>query len=146
MLTRRPALRRGPFFAGRHGLLESLFPAGARLGNPVLEILPRRPLGEMFSQEHQEIGDVRLVSVVFGESDHEVRAFFTEHGGSWPALGEAHSPLVEPGRALVRSPGAELSQCVVEVDDGRNETMTADDHADQRVDVEVRSVARRGRN
>lgn len=34
------------------------------------------------------IGDARVVSVVFGDSDEAVRDFFAESGGEWPVLCE----------------------------------------------------------
>lgn len=47
-----------------------------------------------FDEQHRATGEVQLVSVVFGDSDDEVRAFFADRGGSWPVLGEAHSPII----------------------------------------------------
>lgn len=47
-----------------------------------------------FDEEHRAIGDAQLVSVVFGDRDEEVRAFFAERGGTWPVLGEQYSPII----------------------------------------------------
>lgn len=47
-----------------------------------------------FDEEHTELGDAQLVSVVFGDRDDEVRAFFDERGGTWPVLGEEHGPII----------------------------------------------------
>ncbi len=47
-----------------------------------------------FDEQHEATGEVQLVSVVFGDRDDEVRAFFTERGGDWPVLGEAYSSII----------------------------------------------------
>lgn len=47
-----------------------------------------------FDEQHQATGEVQLVSVVFGDRDDEVRAFFAERGGEWPVLGEAYSSII----------------------------------------------------
>lgn len=47
-----------------------------------------------FDEEHQRIGDARVVSVVFGDSDEAVRAFFADRGGTWPVLGDEHSSVI----------------------------------------------------
>lgn len=47
-----------------------------------------------FDEEHRDIGDARVVSVVFGDSDAAVREFFAERGGDWPVLGEQHSSVI----------------------------------------------------
>ncbi len=46
-----------------------------------------------FDEEHRASGEVQLVSVVFGDRDEEVRAFFAERGGDWPVLGEEYSSI-----------------------------------------------------
>lgn len=47
-----------------------------------------------FDEQHRAGGNVQLVSVVFGDNDDKVRAFFAERGGTWPVLGEAYSPII----------------------------------------------------
>ena len=39
-----------------------------------------------FSADHAEVGDARVVSVVFSDEPDDVARFFAEHGGSWPVL------------------------------------------------------------
>ena len=39
-----------------------------------------------FSTAHAEVGDARVVSVVFSDEPDDVAAFFAEHGGTWPVL------------------------------------------------------------
>lgn len=47
-----------------------------------------------FDEEHRRLGDVSLVSVVFGDEDDDVRAFFAERGGSWPVMGQDYSSVI----------------------------------------------------
>ncbi|CAN5178597.1 hypothetical protein BH24ACT1_BH24ACT1_02850 [soil metagenome] len=39
-----------------------------------------------FSAAHAEIGDARVVSVVFSDEPDDVVSFFADNGGSWPVL------------------------------------------------------------
>ncbi len=39
-----------------------------------------------FDARHTQIGDVRVVSVVFSDEADAVKRFFAERGGSWPVL------------------------------------------------------------
>ena len=41
-----------------------------------------------FDRRHAETGDARIVSVVFDDSEDNVREFFTVHGGDWPVLAD----------------------------------------------------------
>ena len=41
-----------------------------------------------FHERHLESGDAQIVSIVFDDSEHNVREFFAEHGGDWPVLAE----------------------------------------------------------
>jgi len=47
-----------------------------------------------FDEEHRRIGDARVVSVVFGDTDEAVREFFADRGGEWPVLGEGYSSVI----------------------------------------------------
>lgn len=39
-----------------------------------------------FSRRHALLGDASVVTVVFGDTPDEVRAFFAEKGGDWPVV------------------------------------------------------------
>ena len=64
-----------------------------------------------FSDRHDRIGDVQVVSVVYGDDTDAVRAFFADNGGDWPVVvgdegrtsldygvaGVPESYLIDPG-------------------------------------------------
>ena len=41
-----------------------------------------------FAERHAPAGDARIVSVVFDDSENNVREFFAVHGGDWPVLSD----------------------------------------------------------
>ena len=41
-----------------------------------------------FAERHAPAGDARIVSVVFDDSENNVREFFAVHGGNWPVLAD----------------------------------------------------------
>ena len=41
-----------------------------------------------FAERHAAAGDARIVSVVFDDSEGNVREFFAVHGGDWPVLAD----------------------------------------------------------
>lgn len=41
-----------------------------------------------FAQRHSGAGDARIVSIVFDDSERNVREFFAKNGGDWPVLAQ----------------------------------------------------------
>ena len=55
-----------------------------------------------FHQEHQQAGDVEIVSVVFQDKEADVKAFFDQSGATWPVLvGDTGSTALQFGVTAV---------------------------------------------